>query len=197
VAIGEWVTTTNDAAKFGEFEAEDPRPLLEVMEGTLRRMSARSRTPLHELLIKGDPPSGKALKAASTGITSATEERQTTLGNSWEDSARIAWRIGSVFGDAPDFDPDAVIDAQWKSAEVHDEEVEAGVHEAELRMGVVSRRTISEQRGYDWGVESERIDEEKQESLKRMSDAFNQGGGAPFGGPPSPPQPPGAVGGGE
>lgn len=160
VAIGEWVTSSNVEAKFGEFAAEDPVPLQTVIEGTLTRISARTRTPLHDM-INGDPPSGEALKTAESGIVKASEDRQTTMGNGWEDGARIGWRIGSVFGDAPEFDPKAVIKCLWKSPETRNEAIEATVDETELRMGVVSKQTVAEKRGYDWDQEKERILDER------------------------------------
>lgn len=182
VAIGEYLTSSNVETKFGEFGAEDPVPLQTVIEGTLTRISARTRTPLHDL-INGDPPSGEALKTAESGIVKASEDRQTTLGNGWEDAARIGWRIGSVFGDAPAFDPEAVIICQWASPETRNEQVEATVDESELRMGIVSKQTIAEKRGYDWDQEQQRILDER----KALGNPLDPFAANTFGDTPPPP----------
>ncbi len=154
VEVGEWVTSQDDKARFGEFPAEDPGPLLEVLEGTIRRMSVVSATPLHDLLIlNGSQPSGESRKDASTPLVAATEDRWEDAGNSWEDFARIAWRMSAAWGrgdhQAPAFDDTAVIDVQWEPAETRNDRDEVETLALEVEMLGLSRTTALRKRGHD------------------------------------------------
>jgi hypothetical protein len=47
-------------------------------------------TPLHYLLLTGDPPSGRALKALEARFTKKVRDRQALFGNVWEDALHFA-----------------------------------------------------------------------------------------------------------
>ena len=154
VAIGEFLTSSSDTTRFGAFEAEEPRPLLEIIEGTLRRVSVVSATPLHDLLItSGTQPSGESRKDASTPLVAATEDRWEDAGNSWEDVCRIAWRLSAAWGDgehkAPAFDDSAVIDVQWEPAETRNDRDEVETLAIEVEMLGLSRTSALRKRGHD------------------------------------------------
>jgi hypothetical protein len=51
----------------------------------------------------------------------------------------------------------------WPQLVPSDEATEATTAEADLRMGIVSRQTIAEKRGYDWTVEQQRIEDDRAE----------------------------------
>lgn len=180
VAIGEWVTTANEAARFGEFQAENPGPLIETIDGGLRRLSAATGTPLHDL-IKGDPPSGEALKTAEGRRVKKSEKFQTgSGGNAWEYTAKLAWKLQDVFGEgAPPYDPDAEITVNWESPETRNERLEAETLEAHHRLGA-SKQTILRKLGYDPDEEEEARQEEAEQSAEAMAKAFDRGG-QPFG----------------
>lgn len=149
VAAGEWVKVTSTDAKLGEFNAEDPRPLQEVIEGTIRRIAVKSRTPLHDLLVKGEQPSGEARKMADAAMVAATEDRHIDYGSTWEDVARMGWKLASIFGDqAPGFDDTAEIDVDWRDAEIRNELDEANTLLVHQELGA-SRATTLRKAGYD------------------------------------------------
>jgi hypothetical protein len=86
-------------AMMGQLDGQDPRPMMETLEGTIARMAVLSSTPLHELTVNGDQPSGEARKMAESSAVAAAEDRHVYLGNTWEDVARMANRLAVAFGD--------------------------------------------------------------------------------------------------
>lgn len=180
-AIGEWVRTANHEARFGEFEAEDPRPMVETIDATLRRFAAKTDTPLHDLIKSGTPPTGESRKMAEAGAVSKAEEQQVSTGRSWEEVARIAWRLGALYGDdVPPYDPKADITAVWDSAETRDELHEATYLEAHQRLGA-SKATILRKLGYDPDDEAKQRQEEAETAAEAQAKAFSAGN-PPFGG---------------
>jgi hypothetical protein len=184
VAIGEWVTSSNDMAKFGEFSAEDPTKLVETIEGTLRRLAARSRTPLHELLTS-TAPSGEERKQAESGIVAATEERHVDFRTPWVRVARLVNRMALAFGDgAVPIPDDAVIEPIWKMAETRSDLEDAQVANIHHGLGV-SGATLLRKLGYDPDEEAELRASENQEAVtqaKAMADATRDPNMPPPGG---------------
>jgi len=179
VAAGEWVTTANENAKIGELSAEDPTPLVATIEATLRRISARSRTPLHELL-KSTAPSGEERKMADSGIVAATLERHGDFGNSWAQVARVAHTLATEFGEgAPVIAPDAVIEAVWDDPNARNEKEEADTFAIHHSLGV-SKATLMRKLGYDPEEEAKRRQEEAAAASSAMAAAFKAGGGFPI-----------------
>jgi SPP1 Gp6-like portal protein len=179
VAIGEWVSTSEATAKFGEFDAEDPVPLQKIIDGTLQRIAALSRTPLHDLVMSGEAPSGEALKTAESGVVAASKDRHTPFGNTWEDVARMGWRLADVFGQgAPPYTPDADVTTVWDDPRSRDELAEANTYLVYEELGV-SKTTIVRRLGFDPDEEAKLRAAEAEESAK----AF----GLPAPGDPPPP----------
>ncbi len=185
VAIGEYLKAADKDAKFGEFDAEDPTRLVETMAGTLTRMSAACATPLQDL-IKGQPPSGEALKTAESSLVDRGTNFHSVNTPEAARMYRMGWRLGDLYGDdAPAFDPDAEIKVSWSPVGTRSEKEEAEIAEADLRMGV-SKRTILIKRGYDPDEEEKQREEESKAAADAMAKAFKEGGIDDEGGPPKP-----------
>jgi hypothetical protein len=182
VAIGEYLKATSDTAKFGEFDAEDPKPMVEAMFATLKRMSAKCSVPLQEL-IADSTVSGESRKASELGQVSKAEDFQTANGHTWIAMARAGWRIADTFSedtDAPEYDPDATIEVSWEQAATRDEILEAQTYESYLRLGV-SKKTILRRLGFDPDEEAEARQEEGDAmaaALLRDFDRNQNGAGA-------------------
>lgn len=194
VAWGEWVKTSNPDAEFGEFTAEDPSGILEAIKATLTRMSARTRTPLHDL-ITGDVPSGEALKTAESGRVHKARDRMPTLGNSWEGIATLSWRLDALLGagdgiEVPAFDPAAEVSVVWDNPETRDELAEAQTFESHHRLGA-SSETILRKLGYDPEEEAAASAKEAAKAAAEMRRMFDQGNvpGGETTQPTPPPQP--------
>lgn len=175
VATGEWVSTRNENARFGEFEAEDPRPLLDAIEATLRRGAAKVRVPLHMLMTSGTLPSGESLKSAESPGVRTARARNIFSGPVIVDAFKMAVRLTEVFGEIPDeetADEDAADDAGladlvvipvWADPQSRNEKSEAETFEAYNRLGV-SRRTLLTRLGFDPDEEEENRAEEAEEA---------------------------------
>lgn len=154
LAIGDMVKLPKDAT-MGQLEGQDPRPASEVLMSTLVRMAAVSSTPMHELISGGEQPSGESRKMAESAIVAASYDRHVYFGNTWEDVARMANRLGVVFGDGvPVIDPEAEIDAVWDSPETRDEKLEGESLLIDQELGA-SRASTLRKRGYDPDEEAE------------------------------------------
>lgn len=148
-AVGEFIRATSPDAKFGQLQAPDPTRQLATIESLLTRMAAKSRTPLHDLSMKGQIPSGESLKTAEGGQVKKCLDRQVTHGGGWQQVGRLSLALQNAFGDETvDVDPDADITAVWDSPETRNEQAEALTLATWFDLGL-SRRTIMRQGGYD------------------------------------------------
>jgi Phage portal protein, SPP1 Gp6-like len=164
VAIGEFLKSTNENAKFGEFDAEDPGPMGEAIEGTLRRMAARSQTPLHLLMTGGTLPSGETLKTAESGLVHKVEDRQTTHGSSWRRANMLGVRLVEAFGMMPaQLDEDAQIQVIWDGVESRNEQAETNTLGVQVEVLGLSKTTALRKLGFDPEEEAELREKEQAE----------------------------------
>jgi Phage portal protein, SPP1 Gp6-like len=124
------ITLTNENAKTAEFSAADPTGLIRAIEMRNQQVCAIARIPPYYLLGQsGTFPSGESLKAAETGIVRKTIRKQRVLGESHEETQRLAFAwLGDDRADAydaetiwanPETRSDAVVaDAMTKKADV-------------------------------------------------------------------------------
>lgn len=176
VAAGEMIRTANQDAKFGEFQADDPTQMQAVLKSQLSRIAAITKTPLHEMLIEGDQPSGEARKNSEAGLVHKAEDRQTTHGGPWRRSASVVLRVAHAYGaeGAPTVEPLAIIDPIWDSPESRDDLVEATTLESHVRLGL-SKWTALQKLGYDPDEEAKRKADEQQAQLEASAAAFAAG----------------------
>lgn len=155
VAVGEFLRATDPNAKFGQLEPSDPTRVLATIESLLTRMAARSRTPLHDLSMKGQIPSGESLKTAEGGQVKKCQDRQVTHGDPWATVGRLGLRVQNAFGEETiDVDPDADITVVWDSPETRNEQAEALTLSTLVDLGL-SRRTALRELGYEPDEEME------------------------------------------
>ncbi len=84
-----WVAEDSDT-KFGEFDQTDLSGYLKSAEETIRHIATVSQTPPHNLLGQMANLSAEALNAARDGLNSKVAERKSTLGESHEQTLRLA-----------------------------------------------------------------------------------------------------------
>jgi hypothetical protein len=176
-AAGTVWTTENENARFGQFDPANPAGVLEAIEQTLRRMAARSQTPLHQLMTGGNQPSGETLKAARAPLVDKTKDRQTSYGGVWVDAHLLALRLQTLHDPRFQVPDDLLLEATWESAETKDEKGDLDVAEAKKRLGV-SQFTLLSEMGYDPEQEAQRRRDEAEAGAAAMVDAFNRGAGA-------------------
>lgn len=169
VAVGEFLTTTAENAKFGQFDAADPRPTLETIASTLQRMAAQSRTPLHLLMMGGTLPSGESLKTAEAPLIKKIKDRQVTLGSAWEDVTAMGFKLEQTFGSLPqEYDPiEDTIEVKWDDPQSRNETAFLGDLETKLRIGV-AKDTVLREAGYDPDEEREKREADQAEEDARL-----------------------------
>lgn len=86
-----WTSDKTDA-KFGEFGQTDLSGYLNSVEDTFRRMATISQTPPNNLLGQMANLSAEALNAARDGLNSKVAEAKSVLGESHEQTMRLASR---------------------------------------------------------------------------------------------------------
>lgn len=179
---GEVFIAPNAEARFGQFTTPDLSGILEAIDQQLKRIAAKTQTPLHLLQSGGAMPSGETLKTAESPLVKKCEDRQVTLGSSWEQLLGIARVLANDFGGAG-ISEDERIEAQWEPAESRNDLAEAQVAQIKEELGV-SKRTLLIEMGYDPDVEAEQRAEEAKDAAALMTSALNAGGSMPPGMPP-------------
>ena len=107
--------------KVGQFEPANVSGILSAIEMVIQHISGVTKTPQHLFHLSGNYPSGEALKTAEAGLVHKVKQRQTGLGNSWEDVMKLAARLQNTFGTGglPDEHSIATI---WADPETRNEE---------------------------------------------------------------------------
>lgn len=90
-----WVAEDGDV-KFGQLPESDGHGYVQWIEMVIQHIAAETRTPPHYLLgSSGNFPSGESLKATETGLVAKCKRKQTTYGEAWEESMRLAFAYRS------------------------------------------------------------------------------------------------------
>ena len=160
-AVNRLWASENPDTKFGEFSQTDLTNYVKAREADINTLAAVSRTPPQYLLGAMVNVSGDALKAAESGLTSKVRDRQTYLGEDWEEVLRTA------FAARGDSDRAAEVSAEviWKDPEIRSE--------GELVDALVKMRTLGvpvAELWRRWGATPQEIERWKIESVE---DALN------------------------
>lgn len=150
IAPGTILRATDSDATFGKIDPDDPAAAMGAIDGSLKRLSIATSTPMHDL-IKGTPPSGEALKTAESGLVAEGQScTQIDFPEPWAHTARIQHRLASVYGerDVPELDPYAEINVVFDGVETRNERDEAETGLIDMELGA-SSTTVLRRRGYD------------------------------------------------
>lgn len=90
LGIDQILVAEDPQSRFGNFTATDLGNYVKGVEADVTHLAAISKTPPHYLLGALVNASGDALKSAETGLVSKVRDRQTFLGEDWEEVIRIA-----------------------------------------------------------------------------------------------------------
>ncbi len=174
--IGDYLTGGNGEIVAGQFDAADPKGILDSIESILSRLARRCRIPLH-LITTGNVPSGESFKAANSGIDLTAQLTQTEWGSVCENAIRMLIRLGQVYGDAPAADLDTLtIRCEWEQPDYGNEKEHLDAALLKEQLGV-SKDTLLTELGYDPEEERDKRASELAESQQRQAMFFNQGNG--------------------
>lgn len=88
------LSTTNEDAKFGNFEGSDITQYGSSIDRHVQRLASISQTPYHYFLQhSGQPPSGESLKSSEVPLVRKCRARQRPLGEAWEEVERLAFAV--------------------------------------------------------------------------------------------------------
>jgi len=166
-------TIESENAKVGQLQPADPEKSIAAIESQVKRMSSRSKTPLHLMLAGGNLPSGETLKTSESGYVREGQDFQRDAGSKWTDIAHMAARLVNAFDPDRNLPDDAPITPMWEGIETRNEVDEANVAVLKQTIGV-STDTLLAELGYD--PEKERENREADvpavtnELLKRAND---------------------------
>lgn len=129
--------------KFGEFQAADLKPFIEVSDSFRSEIARIARIPLHHLAMSDSFPSGEALKTAESPLIAKVRDRQIEWGNVWEDI--VAFR--QVYRKRNETNFDAVWENTSPRSRTEDaqaDELEVSTIEGKRRLGVSRKQCLSE-----------------------------------------------------
>jgi hypothetical protein len=175
---GALFTSSNDEAKFGQFEAANPEGVIAWMEMLIAHIASTSRTPQHLFRVMGGQPSGEALKTAEAPLVAKIRDRQIVYGNAWEDAMRLAVRLQNANAEQQIELPDTGYSVVWEPAESRPDPLEQ-IETVNAKEGISRHQRLREY-GYD-DEEIERMDAEREQEeadlAEGMAQAFDRGGG--------------------
>lgn len=162
-----WLAT-NEATKFGDFEAADLNMFGATAEGWETRIARTARVPMHYLLQTGQV-SGETLKVAEGPFVAKVEDRQRAFGIVWERAMTFALRVAGI--------SDTELSVQWQPAESRIDKEFWEVAALRAERGVSDQQILREF-GYT-DAEIEQMADEAQATADKvgaaMGAAFNAG----------------------
>jgi len=174
---GRLLTVPNQEAKVGQLELKADLTASVTMFDRLRAaLHEKARIPevASGKLENAGSLSGVALKVLYGPAVELNGTKHLTYGPMFR---TLVSRCLEVLGQGKERE----VTIPWPPVVPHDDQAALSTDESELRMGIVSKRTVAERRGYDWQDEQERIDEEREAAAEAAAKAFNGGNGLPGG----------------
>ena len=154
-------------ARAGQLPAAELVGPLAAIDATLKRMAARSGTPLSRLLTgSSDATSGESKKMDETALVEEINAAHPTLGVQWAKAAGMCASLEADYGTGLARYDGEPIRPQWHDPQSRNEAAEAEAAEVKQRLGV-SRTTTLEEMGYDPVKEAENRREESIEDASR------------------------------
>jgi hypothetical protein len=173
------LTTDVPEARFGEFEADGVKELLEAVDADIKHIASRTRTPAQYLLGDMSNVNGETLAASESGLVSKVRQRMRGHSNAIEQAMRLARELGG-YGK---IEPGVVMETIWHDPEhrTKGEVMDAAVKARQgLEVPIVgtwemvgfSQAQIAR---YVEMRKQEQKEQQQQDSLALLTDRFRQG----------------------
>jgi hypothetical protein len=155
VAIGKAVAIPSEKGSLAQLQVAELTSSMELYQELKTALLEATRIPKVSLgeTQNAGPISGVALKVEYEPLIEKTETKRLTYGPQLTTAAECILDLAGFGG--------WTVSLGWPELIPSEPAAEALSDEGELRMGIVSKQTIAEKRGYDWSVESQRLAEEK------------------------------------
>jgi hypothetical protein len=135
IAVNRMLVSENDNAKFGDFNATDLGPYIELYESRVKHMAAVSRTPVAMLLGGMVNIAAEALALSVAGLVQKVKRKHRYIEQPFESAMRAVFRL---MGDAR-ADSD-IAETIWV-----DPEIRSAAQQADAAVKLVSAEVISRQ----------------------------------------------------
>jgi Phage portal protein, SPP1 Gp6-like len=169
VGIGELLAIPNEKAKLGQLVIAELTSAMELFKELKTALFEGTHIPKVALGETGNagPTTGVALKVEYEPLSERTGTKHLTYGWVISEIARRILELRGLKG--------WTISLGWPDSTPSDPKADAEADESEIRMKVVSRRTIAEKRGYDWDEEQKRMAEEAEAGAEAAAKALREG----------------------
>lgn len=183
-----WTVADKDA-RMGSFPAAELQQFLAVGDAFRLEMARVTGTPLHYMQLRGDPPSGEALRTLEARFTKKCEDRQGDWGPEWAAAVELGLSWDSPTALEAAAGADSRLSPVWAPAAVRDEKGE--VERAGLKFAIHgSWRQALRELGYS-PEDIDAIEGERETDAGAMADAmlasFDRGAPVPVGAMGAPP----------
>lgn len=170
----QYVTTTNDQGKIGEFKDMDLKSCIEVSDSMRLAVARVSGIPLQYFYLnKGDFPSGEAQTKSEARLIALVKKAQKNFGNSYGKMMSLCLEIEGA-------GKDLTIETQWSDAAPASEKEQ--LENGTLKKGLGwSNKQIQSDFGLDEKTITEMADDVKKQGSElgeALGRAFDQGAGA-------------------
>ncbi len=169
VAIGELLAIPDKEAKLGQLAIAELTSSLELFKELKTALFESAHVPKVALGDTGNagPTAGVALKVEYEPLAERTGTKHLTYGWVVSEIARRILELRRLKG--------WTVSLGWPDSSPSDPKADAEADESEIRMGIVSKQTISEKRGYDWEQEQRRMAEETEAGAEAAARALREG----------------------
>lgn len=169
VSIGELLAVPDKDAKLSQLEIAELTSSLELFKELKTSLFEGAHVPKVALgdTTNAGPTAAVALKVEYEPLSERTGTKHLTYGWVISEIGRRLLELRGLQG--------WTVTLGWPDSTPSDPKADAEADEAEIRMGVVSKRTVAEKRGYDWDEEQRRIAEETETSAAAAAKAFREG----------------------
>ena len=123
IAPGVWIGVKDPASTVEMLNASDLSQLLNVKDSLEYEMAQVSGIPVTRLQVSRQVAAEGTLKQQEAGLVAKVKDRHVLYGDGWENVMRLGARLDQSYGSRRErARPDDVIETQWDSAEMRDED---------------------------------------------------------------------------
>jgi hypothetical protein len=169
---------SGDDGNFGQFQETNIQQLIAVKDSFVKDAAMITLTPLSFFNLTGDVPAAGTLRQMESGLLTKIDRDQVSLGNGYEEAARMQLKYELAYGTELDgysleeID-DLEISAVWKNANVRDERLDADIAKAHSELDVPEEEVwrklgYSEEQLEDFREYLEKKKKEQQELFERQ-----------------------------
>lgn len=167
VSLGRLLVIPEATASVGQLQSADLGTTMTLYDTLKQALYEVSRVPATAFGTSMSNIAEETVELSFAPAVEKTWDKRLTYGPMLSDLAGRILELGGL--------SDLLPMPEWTPVVPRSAKSEATALEADLRMGLVSKATASNKRGYDWKVEEAKMREERDANASALGDAFNSG----------------------